>query len=147
MRTVTVRKRAAQLFCASVLAAQAYAVVHAYHDPLKRFGFQPFAESTTWRARIEAVDGSGRRQDIADGFQGYRWDELVRERVVDPFHTHDAKQGIDASLYFLQRALDYVADHTPNDRGTRYLEATVWYRKNRRPEAQVTLRSHTRALP
>jgi hypothetical protein len=130
-----------------VLSAQLYGVLHAYHDPLKRFGYQPFAESTVWRAEIVAIDAAGHRDSVEDGFAGYRWQDLVRERAAQPFRTQTAASGIGASLYFLQRALDYVVDHTPNDRDTRYLEATVWYRKNRGPERTVTLRSKDRLPP
>jgi len=138
---------AARAFCAVVLGAQLYAVVHAYHDPLKRFGYQPFAESSVYRAQIHAVDRQGRRDDVADGFQGYRWQGLVRERVAQPFVTRSAPSGIAATLYFLQRALDYVALHTPRDVRTLYLEARVTYRKNRGPEQHVVLRSRDRVLP
>jgi hypothetical protein len=133
--------------CAAVLSAQAYAVVNAYHDPLKRFGYQPFAESTVFRVHIDAVARSGERHDIEHGFEGYRWQDMVHERVGHPFHTQSASSGIGASLYFLQRALDYVADHTPDDRRTLYLDASVWYRKNHGPERTVNLRSKARAIP
>jgi hypothetical protein len=135
------------LFCALVLSAQLYAVVHAYHDPLKRFGYQPFAESSVYRAQIDAVDRAGRHDSVADGWNGYRWQDLVHERVGAPFVWRSAPSGIDATLYFLQHALDYVAAHTPRDQRTSYLEARVAYRKNRGPEREVTLRSRTRPLP
>ena len=136
-----------RVFCVLVLSAQLYAVVHAYHDPLKRFGYQPFAESSVYRAQIDAVDRAGQRDSVADGFHGYRWQDLVQERVGTPFSWRSAPSGVNATLYFLQHALDYVATHTPNDRQTAYLEARVSYRKNRGPEQHVTLRSRTRPLP
>ncbi|MET0385193.1 MAG: hypothetical protein ABW321_04500 [Polyangiales bacterium] len=137
---------AVYVFCAGVLGAQLYGVLNAYHDPLKRFGYQPFAESTVWRAEIDTVDVHGEHATVTDGFAGYRWSDLVRERVGHPFHTQATSSGIGASLYFLQRALDYVADHTPNDHDTQYLEARVWYRKNRQAERWVTLRSKRRLV-
>ena len=39
--------------------------------------------------------------------------------------AHHADAGLDNQLAFLRVALDYVADHTPRDHATRYLEATV----------------------
>jgi hypothetical protein len=144
---LVVDKALPRAFCVLVLGAQLYAVVNAYHDPLKRFGYQPFAESSVYRAQIFAVARTGERDPVADGFQGYRWQELVHERVGAPFSWRSAPSGINATLYFLQRALDYVATHTPNDRHTAYLEAHVSYHKNRGPEEQVTLRSRTRSLP
>lgn len=143
----TWRQLAVRVFFASVVGAQAYAVVHAYHDPLKRFGYQPFAESSVWHAQIFAVDRAGHKRDVQDGFEGYRWSQLVRERVGNPFRQQSASSGVGATLYFLQRALDYVADHTPNDQRTLYLEADVFYRQNRRPEATTTLRSKLRDIP
>jgi hypothetical protein len=143
----SLRRSAALVFCAGVLGAQLYFVVHAYRDPLKRFGFQPFSESSIWRAQIDAVDAAGRRRDVSHGFEGYRWQRLVRERVGWPFSTSVAGSGVETSLYFLQHALDYVADHTPRDRSTRYLEAQVWFRKNRGPVQARTLRSKSRDVP
>jgi len=143
---LTASSIAARIFCLCVVSAQLYAVVHAYRDPLKRFGYQPFAESTTWRARIFAVDAAGERRDVSNGWSGYRWQDLVKTRARDPFREHTAPSGIRASLFFLQHALDYVADHTPRDTRTRYLEASVSYRKNRRPEQHVSLRSKPRPV-
>jgi hypothetical protein len=137
----------ARVFCASVIAAQLYAVVHAYRDPLKRFGYQPFSESTQWQVRIWAVDRAGHKTDVAQGFEGYRWSDLVRVRVGQPFHLQPASSGIAASLYFLQHALDYVAAHTPRDRRTRYLEADVSFRKNRGSLQSVVLHSKPRGVP
>jgi hypothetical protein len=71
----------------------------------------------------------------------------VHERVGNPFHTQSASSGIGASLYFLQRALDYVAEHTPEDRRTRYLEASVVYSKNHGAERTASLRSKPRDVP
>lgn len=144
MNTAAWRRAGVLLFCASVLAAQLFAVVHAYHDPLKRFGYQPFAESSVWRAEISTVDRAGHHHDVREGFNGYHWQDLVKDRVGDPFHEQSAASGVAASLYFLQHALDYVAQHTPLDHDTAYLEAHVWYRKNRGEQRWVTLRSQTR---
>jgi hypothetical protein len=141
------RRLWARAFFASVLAAQLYAVLHAYYDPLKRFGYQPFSESTLWQARIWAVDRAGQKTDVSEGFEGYRWGELVRARVGRPFELQHARAGIAASLYFLQHALDYVAEHTPRDRRTHYLEADVTFKKNRGEPQSVVLRSKLREVP
>lgn len=146
-RQRALKRAGALLFCGAVLSAQLYFVLRAYHDPLKRFGFQPFSESSVWRTKIEAVDAAGERRDISHGFEGYRWQHLVRERIRTPFKTSVAHSGVETSLYFLQRALDYVADHTPRDRRSQYLEATVWYRRNRGPVETRTLRSKPRKIP
>ena len=46
-----------------------------------------------------------------------------------PGTRHHADAGLDNQLAFLDAALDYVADHTPADRETLYLEAvvTAWH--------------------
>jgi hypothetical protein len=145
--TDATRGRCARAFCVLVLSAQIYCVLDAYRDPLKRFGFQPFSESTSWQVRIWAVDRSATRTDVSQGLSGYRWQDLVHDRVGNPFGWAYASSGIATSLYFLQHALDYVADHTPRDTRTRYLEAEVSYRRNRGPERRVTLRSKQRSVP
>jgi hypothetical protein len=140
------RRLGARALCACVLGGQLYLVAAAYRDPLKRFGFQPFAESSVWSAQLYRVDERGQRRDLRDGSWGYRWNALVRERVGSPFRVHHASSGVKATLYFLQRALDYVADNTPADRSTRYLEAEVRYRRNRGPTQRAVLRSKLRDL-
>jgi hypothetical protein len=142
------RRLGARLLCACVLGAQLYLVVAAYRDPLKRFGFQPFAESSVWSARLVRVDARGVRRDLHDGSWEYRWDALVRERGLgSPARVRHAKSGVKTTLYFLQHALDYVADHTPEDRSTRYLQAEVSYRRNRGPTQHAVLRSKLRDVP
>jgi len=141
------RRVLARAFCASVIAGQLYAVVHAYRDPLKRFGYQPFSESTEWQARIWAVDREGHKADVAQGFEGYQWSDLVQTRVAHPFRRQVASSGIAATEYFLRHALDYVAEHTPRDRRTHYLEADVSFRRNRGNEQSIVLRSKLRDVP
>jgi hypothetical protein len=58
-----------------------------------------------------------------------------------------ASYGVDTQLARLQRALDDVADHLPEDAETRGLRAQVTYRRNGRPEETRTLASHERPGP
>jgi hypothetical protein len=129
----------------AVVAAQLFFVARAYWAPHKEFGFQMFPESSTWRADVVRVTADGRRVPIADPWDGYQWAQLVPGRgLAYPGTRHHADAGLDNQLAFLDAALDYVADHTPADHDTRYLEATVtaWY--NDDPPHTVVLRSRER---
>lgn len=143
------RGRLVRVFFAVVLLAQAVLVLRSYDDPHNFFGFQPFNESSTWKADIVRVTADGRRIPIdepwpSDGDR-YDWDDLVGWRVVQhPERTKHAYSGLDASLDFLDEALDWVADHTPDDTETLYLEADVTgFRNTRGPDERV-LRSDER---
>lgn len=130
----------------AVLVAQAVLLVRSYADPHNFFGFQPFNESSTWRADIVRVAADGRRIPVADPWPGgYDWDELVDWGVLQrPDRLKHAFSGLDASLDFLAESLDWVADHTPDDAETLYLEAVVTgYRNTRGPDERV-LRSALR---
>lgn len=140
------RSRLARGFFVGVLLAQAVLIVRSYSDPHNFFGWQPFNESSTWRADIVRVTADGDRVPIEEAWPGgYDWDELVGWRVVQrPGVMKHAYSGLDASLDFLDEALDWVADHTPGDTETLYLEAEVTgYRNTRGPEHRV-LRSDER---
>lgn len=140
------RARLVRGFVAVVLVGHAALLVRGYHDPHKLFAFQPFNESSTWRADIVRVTVDGRRVPIEEPWPGgYRWDELVDWGVLEqPGTPRHAYSGVGASLDFLDEALDWVADHTPDDTETRYLEATTEaYRNTRGPEVRV-LRSDVR---
>ena len=57
---------------------------------------------------------------------------------------HHADAGLDNQIAFLDAALDYVADHTPRDTETRYLEAVVTTWHNTDDPKTVVLRSQDR---
>jgi hypothetical protein len=140
------RARLVRGFVAVVLVGHAVLIVRGYADPHKFFAFQPFNESSTWRADIVRVTADGRRIPIEDPWPGgYEWDELVRWRVLErPGTMRHAYSGLGTSLDFLDDALDWVADNTPDDGETLYLEArTEAYRNTRGPEVLV-LRSDVR---
>lgn len=140
------RARIVRAFVAAVLVAHAGLLVRSYSDPHNFFGFQPFNESSTWRADIVRVTTDGRRVPIDEPWPGgYRWNDLVDWGVLEhPAQRKHAYSGLDASLDFLDEALDWVADHTPADTETRYLEAAVeGWRNTRGPEVRV-LRSDRR---
>jgi len=94
---------------------------------------------------VVRVTTDGRRVPIEDPWSGYRWEELVRSRGLSyPAVRHHADAGLANQLAFLDSALDWVADNTPRDGETRYLEArvTAWHNADL-PRVEV-LRSRVR---
>ena len=128
-----------------VVAAQLFFVVRGYSAPHKEFAFQMFPEASTWSADVVRVTDDGRRVPIAEPWSGYRWNDLVEGRGLSVLSVrHHADAGLDNQLAFLDAALDWVADNTPRDTETRYLEAvvTAWHNTDE-PEI-VVLRSDDR---
>jgi hypothetical protein len=110
----------------AVVALQIGLVARGYWSDHKEFAFQMFPESSTWRAEVVRVTADSRRIPIELPWSGYRWDELVQDRgLSSPAIRHHADAGLANQLAFLEAALDWVADNTPRDRETRYLEAKV----------------------
>jgi hypothetical protein len=110
----------------AVVVLQLALVARGYWSDHKQFAFQMFPESSTWRADVVRVTTDGRRVPIEQPWSGYRWEELVPNRGLSyPAVRHHADAGVDNQLAFLDAALDWVADNTPRDAETRYLEATV----------------------
>ena len=129
----------------AVVLLQLGFVARGYWADHKEFAFQMFPESSTWRASVVRVSADGRRVPIEVPWSGYRWDELVRMRGLSyPAVRHHADAGLDNQLAFLRAALDWVADNTPRDRRTRYLEATVTSWHNADAPTVRVFRSHLR---
>jgi hypothetical protein len=131
----------------AVVVLQVGFIARGYSSDHKEFGFQMFPESSTWRADVVRVTADGRRVPVELPWSGYRWDELVRDRGLSyPAIRHHADAGLANQLAFLDAALDWVADNTPRDAETRYLEATVtsWHNADK-PHVKV-LRSHVREV-
>jgi len=131
---------------AAVAALQLAFVVAAYSSDHKVFGFQMFPEASTWSADVVRVTADGRRIPVERPWAGYRWQELVRGSgsLQYPAARHHADAGLDNQLAFLRSALDWVADNTPRDRETRYLEATVTSWHNDDPARVEVFRSRVR---
>jgi hypothetical protein len=129
----------------SVVVLQLGLIARGYWSDHKEFAFQMFPESSTWRANVVRVTADGRRIPVERGWDGYRWEELVRDRGLSyPAVRHHADAGLDNQLAFLAAALDWVATHTPRDRETRYLQATVTAWHNADPPRVEVLRSPLR---
>jgi hypothetical protein len=130
---------------AAVVVLQLGFAARGYWADHKEFAFQMFPESSTWRAEVVRVTADGRRTPIEATWRGYRWDELVQSRGLRyPSVRHHADAGLANQLAFLQAALDWVADNTPRDDETRYLEATVTSWHNADPPRTQVLRSRLR---
>jgi hypothetical protein len=129
----------------AVVVVQLGLIARGYWADHKEFAFQMFPESSTWRADVVRVTADGRRLPVETTWAGYRWDELVQDRGLRyPAVRHHADAGLGNQLAFLGAALDWVADNTPRDRETRYLEARVtsWHNDDA-PRSEV-LRSRVR---
>ena len=129
----------------AVVALQLGFVARGYWSDHKEFAFQMFPESSTWRADVVRVTADGRRVPVEQPWSGYRWDELVQDRGLSyPSTRHHADAGLENQVAFLEAALDWVADNTPRDSETRYLEARVtsWHNADA-PKVEV-LRSRER---
>jgi hypothetical protein len=130
---------------AAVVCSQLFLVTRGYWAAHKEFAFQMFPESSTWQAEVVRVTSSGERVSVDEPWAGYRWADLVPERgMAHPGVRHHADAGLDNQLAFLSAALDWVADHTPHDTETRYLEAVVTMWHNTDPSQVVVLRSDER---
>ena len=143
--TPRVRVVARRVVVLAVVLLQVGFIARAYWSDHKEFGFQMFPESSTWRADVVRVTADGRRIPVELPWAGYSWDELVRDRGLSyPAVRHHADAGLDNQLAFLDEALDWVAENTPRDRETRYLEArvTAWHNADA-PHVRV-LRSRPR---
>jgi hypothetical protein len=130
-----------------VVALQLGLAARGYWSDHKEFAFQMFPESSTWSAEVVRVTADGRRVPIEQAWSGYRWEELVQDRGLRyPSIRHHADAGLENQLAFLGAALDWVAENTPRDGETRYLEATVtaWHNADE-PRVEV-LRSGTREV-
>jgi hypothetical protein len=131
----------------AVVVLQLGLIARGYWADHKEFAFQMFPESSTWRAEVVRVTNDGRRVPIEASWSGYRWDEMVPSRGLRyPSVRHHADAGLDNQLAFLEEALDWVADNTPRDRETRYLEARVTAWHNDDPPRVEVIRSDVREV-
>jgi hypothetical protein len=144
-------------FAAFWIAGQVALILSAAHRPDHSFGFRMFPEASTMeihllremrggavrvpRGEWEGIDAQGRSRHFS-------WRDRVRDPVLARLDERGfASYGADAQLARLQRALDDVADHVPEDSETVRLRADVLVWRNGREPSAVTLESHPRRLP
>ncbi|MGH2838937.1 MAG: hypothetical protein ACRDJY_11415, partial [Thermoleophilaceae bacterium] len=128
-----------------VVGAQLFFVARGYWSDHKEFAFQMFPESSTWSADVVRVTADGRRIPVETPWAGYRWHELVPNVSLSyPSIRRHATAGLDNQLAYLESALDWVADNTPRDDQTLYLEARVTSWHNADPPESSVIRSHPR---
>mgnify|MGYP001811642208 FL=1 len=138
------RRVARRAIIALVLVAQLVAVVIAYDNDHRQFGFQMFPEASRWKADIVRVQADGSRVPLEDTWE-YRWSDLVQGRGLgNPSQWRHADAGLRGQLAFFEAALDWVAANTPADTTTRYLEAEISYLDNGRGPTTVTVRTPDR---
>jgi hypothetical protein len=129
----------------AVVALQLAFIVRAYSSDHKVFGFQMFPEASTWQADVVRVTRDGRRVPVEQPWAGYSWNSLVGGvGLQNPSLRHHADAGLNNQLAFLRSSLNWVADHTPRDHETRYLEARVTSWHNDDPPRVRVYRSHRR---
>lgn len=149
LRGVDRRALFRRVAAAVIITAQLVLVVAAYPADHAYFGFQMFPESSRWRADIYRITATGNRVDVRHDWPGgYRWDELIDGRGLgNPFTMGQAFYGIDSQLALFRHALQWVADHTPNDTESVALEADITYRHNDDPAHTITIRTRDRGVP
>jgi hypothetical protein len=95
-----------------------------------------------------APRGEWSARDAQGQLRHFSWRDRVRDPVLGRLDERVfASYGADAQLARLQRALDDVIDHLPEDGETLRLRADVLVWKNGREPSAVTLESHPRPLP
>ena len=140
-----VRRDVRRAVMAVVVVAQLTMIVVAYDSDHKTFGFQMVPESSRWSAEIVRVQVDGSKVPIDDDWE-YRWSELVSGRgLTYPSGEHHADSGLRNQFGYFQGALDWVAENTPEDTTTVYLEAEVTFTDNGRGPYVRTFRSVDRA--
>jgi len=156
MTTMT-RKARILTFSGAYLGLQIFLIINAHFQTDKRFGFWMFAESSRYRAILYRELGDGTWEWARYGqwttpvpgnrMLTYHWDYFVRDfRLNGLDRWKRAKTGFGVTTNYLHRALDYVAEHTPNDRETVRLILKLEYRIAGGPEQEAILMSRVRDL-
>jgi len=150
--------RARVVFAACWIAGQAALILTAGARPDHIFGFRMFPEASTmeihlWRdvggstAPLPVPGGEWSARDADGQLRHFSWRDRVRDPVLSTVDAPVfAAYGVDTQLARLQRALDDVADHVPEDRDTLRLRAEVLFHRNGRDAVTRSLESHARPL-
>jgi len=148
--------RARVVFAACWIAGQAALVLTAGARADHIFGFRMFPEASTLEIRLSrevdgrvvpAPGGEWSARDAGGQLRHFSWHDRVHDPILSAVDARVfASYGVDAQLARLQRALDDVADHVPEDGETVRLRADVMVRKNGRGAEAHTLESHARPV-
>jgi hypothetical protein len=145
-------------FIIAYLAVQLALVTTADRRADRVFGFRMFNESSSLkfelyrslrgrdeRELIPVAEGEWQARDLDGAPHAFHWNDRVRyPSLTRPGVFAHASYGLDAQLFRLQRALDDVAAHIPQDAETRVLVALVDIRKNGRESGRLRLSSAKR---
>jgi hypothetical protein len=153
---VDLAPRARVVFAACWLAGQAALVLTAGARADPAFGFRMFPEASTLEIRLSrevggrvvpAPGGEWSARDAEGQLRHFAWHDRVHDPILSAIDARAfASYGVDAQLARLQRALDDVADHVPEDGETVRLRADVVVRSNGRDAVVRTLESHERPV-
>ena len=152
---VGVRARVA--FAGFWIVGQASLVLSAPLRADRAFGFRMFPEASTMEIhlarevggeRLPAPRGVWNAHDRHGKLNPFAWRDRVRDSTLGVIDARVfASYGVDAQLARLQRALDDVVDHIPEDAETTRLCADVLVWRNGRDANLVNLLSHRRQGP
>jgi len=144
------------VFAACWLVGQAALVLTAGARADPAFGFRMFPEASTLEIRLSrevgghvvpAPGGEWSARDTEGQLRHFAWHDRVHDPILSAIDARVfASYGVDAQLARLQRALDDVADHVPEDGETVRLRADVVVRSNGRGAVVRTLESHERPV-
>jgi hypothetical protein len=148
--------RARVAFAACWIAGQGALVLTAGARADHVFGFRMFPEASTIEIHLSrevggrlvpAAGGEWSARDAEGQLRHFSWHDRIRDPILSAVDARVfASYGVDTQLAHLQRALDDVADHVPEDDETVRLRADVMVRRNGRAEVERTLESHERPV-
>jgi hypothetical protein len=148
--------RARVIFAGLWVAGQGTLIVTAAWRPDHVFGFRMFPEASTIEIRLQreletglvaAPGGEWAARGPDNQLRHFSWHDRVRDPVLGSLDTRVfASYGVDGQMARLQRALDDVADHMPEDAETIRLRASVAASKNGGEPMALTLESHRRKV-
>lgn len=143
------------VFVVLFLGLQLGLVLTADLRPDRIFSFRMFNESSQLKfelyreirgrrgrpRRVPVTDGVWQARNKAGTLAEFRWADRVRYGSLSrPSVFKHTPYGLDAQLFRLQKALDDVAAHIPDDSDTLALIAVVDKKKNGRDAGTVTMR-------
>ena len=121
------------------------------------FGFGMFPEASTMEihlgreiggARLAAPHGEWIARDRTGTVRTFSWHDRVRDPILAALDLRVfASYGLDAQLARLERALDDVSSHIPDDAETTRLVAEVVVRRNGQEARSVTVLGPARGIP